>query len=47
MTDAGTLLTRLAAEYPATLREAHRLSVSSRPQTEEEVFALVEKSTSK
>ena len=44
--DAGTLLTRLAAEQPQILREAHRLGVSSRPQTEDEVFALLERSTS-
>lgn len=40
--DAGTLLTRLAADYPAILREAHRLGVNSRPQSEERVFAILE-----
>lgn len=39
--DAGTLLTRLAAGYPDILREAHRLGVNSRPQSEEQVFAIL------
>lgn len=39
--DAGTLLLRLADDYPAILREAHHLGVNSRPQTEEQVFALL------
>lgn len=43
--DAGTLLVRLAGEYPGILRQAHRLGVSSRPQTEEQVFAILEKIT--
>lgn len=41
LVNAGTLLTRLAAEYPDILREAHRLGVNSRPQTEEDVFAIL------
>lgn len=45
--DAGTLLTRLAADYLDILREAHRRGVNFRPQSEEQVFALLEKSTSK
>lgn len=39
--DAGTLLTRLAAEYPDTLRKAHRLGVDSRAQPEERVFEIL------
>lgn len=39
--DAGTLLTRLATDYPYILREAHRLGVNSRPQTEEQVFDIL------
>ncbi len=45
--DAGTLLTRLAADYPDILREAHRLGVRSRPQTSEQVLAILERDTSK
>lgn len=45
--DAGTLLTRLAAGCPDILREAHRLGVSSRPQTSEQVLAILERDTSK
>ena len=45
--DSGTLLVRLAEEYPAILREAHRLGVNSRPQTEEQVFEILERITSK
>lgn len=45
--DAGTLLSRLAAEYPDILREAHRLGASSRPQTYEQVLAILERDTSK
>lgn len=44
--DAGTLLIRLAADHPEALREAHRLGVASRPQTSEQVLAIVEKDTS-
>jgi len=44
--DAGMLLTRLAAGYPEVLREAHRLGVASRPQTSEQVLAIVERATS-
>lgn len=43
--DADTLLTRLAADYPEILREAHRLGVSSRPQTSEQVLAILERDT--
>lgn len=39
--DAGTLLTQLAADYPDILREAHRLGLNSRPQSEEQVFAIL------
>lgn len=39
--DAGTLLTRLAAEHPGILREAHHLGVSSRPQTSDQVLAIL------
>jgi hypothetical protein len=46
LVDAGTLLVRLADEYPDVLREAHRLGVSSRPQTEEQVFAILKEITS-
>ncbi|GAB3196679.1 hypothetical protein GCM10027062_06490 [Nocardioides hungaricus] len=42
LVDAGTLLTRLAADYPDVLREAHHLGVNSRPQTEEQVFAILD-----
>lgn len=45
--DAGTLLVRLAAEYPDILRLAHRLGVNSRPQTEEQVFTILEDITTK
>jgi predicted nucleic acid-binding protein len=45
--DAGTLLTRLAADYPDILREAHRLGVNSRPQTSEQVLAILERDTNK
>lgn len=45
--DAGTLLTRLAADCPDILREAHRLGVGSRPQTSEQVLAILERATSK
>lgn len=45
--DAGTLLTRLAADYPDILREAHRLGVSSRPQTSEQVLAILERDTNR
>lgn len=41
LVNAGTLLTRLAADYPDILREAHRLGVSSRQQTEEQVFKIL------
>jgi hypothetical protein len=47
LVDSGTLLARLAAEYPEILREAHRLGVNSRPQTEDEVFAILERITNK
>lgn len=43
--DAGTLLTRLAEEYPAILCEAHRLGLASRPQTEEQVLAILRELT--
>lgn len=43
--DAGTLLMRLAEEYPDILREAHRLGVNSRPQTEEQVLAILKEIT--
>lgn len=39
--DAGTLLARLATDYPGIMREAHRLGVNSRQQTEEDVFAIL------
>lgn len=45
--DAGTLLTRLAADYPDVLREAHRLGVNSRAQSSEQVLAILERDTSK
>ncbi|MBM6404096.1 PIN domain-containing protein [Phycicoccus sp. CSK15P-2] len=41
LVNAGALLTRLADEYPDILREAHRLGLSSRPQTETDVFAIL------
>lgn len=41
LVNAGTLLTRLAADYPDILREAHRLGVNSRQQTEEQVFQIL------
>lgn len=47
LVDSGTLLARLAEGYPDILREAHRLGVISRPQTEEQVFAILERITSK
>lgn len=47
LVNAGTLLTRLAADYPDILREAHRLGVSSRPQTSEQVLAILERDTNK
>lgn len=43
--DAGTLLLRLTAHHPGILREAHQLGVSSRPQTEQQVFAILEEIT--
>lgn len=43
LVDAGMLLVRLAAEYPDALREAHRLGLESRPQTEEQVLAILER----
>lgn len=46
LVDAGTLLMRLAAEYPDELREAHRRGVESRPQTEEQVFTILAEITS-
>lgn len=39
--DAGTLLMRLAADHPGVLREAHRLGVNSRPQTDDQVLAIL------
>ena len=47
LVDSGTLLTRLADGHPDILREAHRLGVNSRPQTEEQVFAILERITNK
>lgn len=44
--DAGALLTRLAEDCPDILREAHRLGVNSRPQTEAQVFEILERITS-
>lgn len=41
--DAGTLLTRLAANEPEILHEAHRLGVASRPQTSEQVLEILER----
>lgn len=41
LVDAGTLLTRLAADYPDILRKAHRLGLNSRQQTEEQVFKIL------
>lgn len=46
LVDADTLLTRLAADQPGILREAHDLGVQSRPQSEDEVFALLARATS-
>lgn len=46
LVDSGMLLVRLAEEYPDILRAAHRLGVNSRPQTEEQVFAILERITS-
>ncbi|MFT4081858.1 MAG: PIN domain-containing protein [Nocardioides sp.] len=45
--DAGTLLTRLADDYPDILREAHWRGVNSRPQTSEQVLAILERDTNK
>ena len=41
LVNAGTLLTRLASDYPDVLREAHRLGLNSRQQTEERVFEIL------
>lgn len=41
LVNAGTLLMRLASDYPGILREAHRLGVNSRKQTEEQVFTIL------
>lgn len=45
--DAGTLLTRLAADCPDILRKAHWQGVNSRPQTSEQVLAILERDTNK
>jgi len=45
--DAGTLLTRLAADHPDILRKAHWQGVNSRPQTSEQVLAILERDTNK
>jgi predicted nucleic acid-binding protein len=45
--DPGTLLTRLAAKYPDILRKAHWQGVNSRPQTSEQVLAILERDTNK
>lgn len=41
LVNAGTLLMRLAADYPDILREAHRLGLNSRQQSEERVFEIL------
>jgi hypothetical protein len=38
---SGSLLVRLAVQYPEVLIEAHRIGIESRPQTEEQVLAIL------
>ena len=45
--DSGALLLRLAAECPQVLRQAHHLGIASRPQTEDQVFAILQNITGK
>jgi len=41
LVDAGTLLRHLASAHPDSLRDAHRMGVNSRPQTSEQVLAIL------
>lgn len=43
LVDSATLLTRLAAEHPGELREAHRLTVERSPKTEDQILATLER----